>query len=405
MNIFARPLFEAVADILPTMRYAVEEILINASIWKQKIGEEKEKLKAPNLSLGLLAPSFAVDPTPSPFSGAPTRPATDASAPLPSQPTHSIQAPASAVEKDDADRRASNGSIHVPVSNSQISSSNLDSSAGVSGTRSRENQSQSRRESGDASLTAILVTQTSNPIVNEAQGNEPNHTPEPRSKSPGTRKDTLIKTSPKKEKECVRPVTAPSPPRRSQGKSPSPHDPSFYLSSRPLGVGPDFDSATNLFPMPQRTSQSHSEVDLSHAANGNLDGSKMQQWEANKVSGDSTVSRSDGSRDSVRRSQWWPQIPTRRRNRDLRNGDREHPSQQKEMMLDPTLSNSTSDTASPTATSPGRTSRTAGKLKSFFKRKPRNSSDHEKHLSSFGSSSQLRTPPTSDPGQSVTSDE
>src|SRR5262249_31931253 len=131
---------------------------------------------------------------------------------------------------------------------------------------------------------------------------------------------------------------------------------------------------------------------------------KMQQWESNKISGDSTISRSDGSRDSLRKPDWWRQMSTRRRTRDLRNGDRETPAQHKEMMLDATISNATSETTSPTAISPRRTSRT-GKLKNFFKRKPRNSNGHEKQLYSFGSSSQLRTPPTSDPCQSVNSDE
>ena len=43
MNIFAYPLFEAVADILPPMTFAGEEIRANQAVWKQKIEEEKSK--------------------------------------------------------------------------------------------------------------------------------------------------------------------------------------------------------------------------------------------------------------------------------------------------------------------------------------------------------------------------
>jgi hypothetical protein len=83
MNIFARPLFEAVTDILPAMRFAVDEILINKGIWETKIDQEKQrrKNKAP-MHLSLLNASFAPDPTPSPFSGGPNRPP-NASVPAP----------------------------------------------------------------------------------------------------------------------------------------------------------------------------------------------------------------------------------------------------------------------------------------------------------------------------------
>src|SRR5258707_324069 len=42
MNIFARPLFEAVAHILPAMQFSVDEILTNKGVWEQKIEQEKE---------------------------------------------------------------------------------------------------------------------------------------------------------------------------------------------------------------------------------------------------------------------------------------------------------------------------------------------------------------------------
>jgi hypothetical protein len=42
MNIFARPLFEAVAHILPAMQFSVDEILANKSVWEEKIQKEKD---------------------------------------------------------------------------------------------------------------------------------------------------------------------------------------------------------------------------------------------------------------------------------------------------------------------------------------------------------------------------
>ena len=412
MNIFARPLFEAVADIMPGMQFAVDEILTNKSVWEKKIEQEREtKKNGLNFALGLPPPTFAVDPTPSPLSGTP--PKSPSNLPdLPSQPhsARSIQSPTKIVYPDDPGRRGSSGSFHAALSNSRRSSLGVDkgsrrsSGAGLPGSRpvqSRENQSQSRRGSGDASLTAILVTQTPNLPETPKESSQSSGK---RSTSPAGRKDTLTHSSPKKEKEGIRPVTAPSSARRSQGKSPNAQKPSFCRFSRPFRHDPDFDSANNLYPVPRIPSQSHSEVDLTHPTNGNLDGSKMQQWDGSKMSGDSTISRSDASRESGRRSEWWRQMSSRRRTRDVRNGDADGRPPQKEMLLDPSMSNSTSTVPSPTSLSPGRSSKT-GKLKNFFRRKPKDSNEQEKQLSSFGSSSHLRTPPTSDPGQSLNSDD
>ncbi|PVI06641.1 HD-domain/PDEase-like protein [Periconia macrospinosa] len=376
MNIFARPLFESVADILPAMRYAVDEIVTNSGVWEKKIEEEKERRKRnPRMSLGLLSASFSVDPTPSPLSGSPLRQPADApsSTPLgrPMQTSH-------AIGTENADRRGSGSSLNG-FPGSRRSSMGVDkgsrrsSGVGIAGGR----QNQSRRGSGDASLTAILVTQTNNAA--DSSGAEPARNSEIRSKSPGNQKDppTSSESTPKKNKDGVRPVTAPSHARHHQ--------------------------ASSLFPAPRVPSQRRSEMDLAQAANGNLDGSRMQHWDSNKMSGDSTMSRSDGSRDTTRKSDWWRQMSARRRTKDFRNGDRESNGHSKDATLHPTVSSSNSETTSPSATSPGRSSRT-DKLKSFFKRKPRNN-DQEKQLSSFGSSSQMRTPPTSDPGRSLNSDE
>jgi 3',5'-cyclic-nucleotide phosphodiesterase len=350
MNIFARPLFEAVTDILPAMRFAVDEILTNKSIWDEKIDEEKQRRKTKNpMHLGLLQASFVSDPTPSPFSGGPGKP----NAIFPPPPT----------VPDEAGRRGSTGSDQaIPGSRR--------SSIAVA-LASRENQSNSRRGSGDANLTAILVTHTPNAGDGNPRGSDAGN--EERAKA--DRKDTLTRSpSKKKGRDNGRPVTAPAPVRRSQ--------------------------VVELYPVQQSSPQSHSEVDLSQGANGNLEGSKLQKWESNKMSGESGATRSDVSRDSS----WWRQMSSKRRTtRDTRNGDHDIPP--KESMLNAPTSHPDSHAHSPAGLSPGKKHST-GRFKSFFKRKPKGQEEQGKQLSSFGSSSQLRTtPPTSDQGQSLNSDD
>lgn len=43
MNLFAIPLFEGVADILPTMRYCVDELLANKALFEDRVKEELER--------------------------------------------------------------------------------------------------------------------------------------------------------------------------------------------------------------------------------------------------------------------------------------------------------------------------------------------------------------------------
>lgn len=211
MNIFARPLFEAVTDILPAMRFAVDEILANKAVWEKKIDDERhQKRKKPNLSLGLLTPSFSVDPTPSPLSGGPGKSTTHP----PAMPT--IRSATKVNSDEETIRRDSTGSAHALGADNK--NSRRSSAAGVTDQQasvSRENQSTSRRGSGDPSLTAILVTQTQNSSDLAPKGS----TPSPEDRSKGDRKDTLTRTSSKKkEKDTGRPVTAPSQARRSQGQ-------------------------------------------------------------------------------------------------------------------------------------------------------------------------------------------
>ncbi|KAF2856590.1 HD-domain/PDEase-like protein [Plenodomus tracheiphilus IPT5] len=368
MNIFARPLFEAMTDILPAMRFAVDEILTNKAIWEKKIDDERHrKRKTPNFTLGLLTPGFAADPTPSPRSGSPARGTVSMPA-IPVVPTVS-----KVTSPEDAGRRGSTGSITGAPASRRSSlgvdrGSQRSSATGGYGQRtvsSRENHNSSRRGSGDPSLTAILVTQTPNSSEPHPKGSCPSL----EDHAKGDRKDTLTSGSSKrKDKDAVRPVTAPS--RRSQ--------------------------VVSLYPLPQPSSQSHSQVDLSHTANGNLDGSKLPQWDDSKLSAESNLARSDGTRDSS----WWRQMSTRRRARDVRHGEADGRGQLKEPTLDTSPSNTDSNV---TAISPGKRT-TSGKIKSFFKRKPSGQKEQQKQLSSYGSSSQLRTPPTSDPGQSLSSD-
>jgi 3',5'-cyclic-nucleotide phosphodiesterase len=214
------------------MRYAVDEILMNNSVWDKKIKDAQEKKKKiANMSLGLLSPGFSADPTPSPFSGPPLKLPSGGAGPARNQPTDAGLEAKKVLIPSESNRRSSSGSFHSPVSSSRKSSkgSRHSSGAGVPGTRpitSYENQSQSRRGSGDASLTAILITQAPNSSdkpANEANASSPTRSASP----PGKRKDTLTRTSPQKtfgtssgesEKESPRPVTAPSSARRTQGK-------------------------------------------------------------------------------------------------------------------------------------------------------------------------------------------
>jgi 3',5'-cyclic-nucleotide phosphodiesterase len=230
MNIFARPLFEAVADILPGMQFAVDEILTNKAIWERSNEEvrTKKKRKNPGFSLGLPTPTFAADPTPSPFSGPPLKAPADVYAPTQPPIAQPVQSPPKLANPEDAARRGSSGSLNAVVSASRRSSAGFDKSSrrssgtGLPGARSLENQSQSRRGSGDASLTAILVTQSPNSSDRPSK-----EAPTTQPAAPTERKDTLTKSSPKTafgpssdevEKESARPVTAPSSARRSQSK-------------------------------------------------------------------------------------------------------------------------------------------------------------------------------------------
>lgn len=67
MTIFARPLFEAVTDILPAMEFAVKEMKENQNVWKVKIEQERAK-EGPQDSRKHLSGGYV-----SPRSGSPSR--------------------------------------------------------------------------------------------------------------------------------------------------------------------------------------------------------------------------------------------------------------------------------------------------------------------------------------------
>ena len=110
MNIFARPLFEAVTDILPAMAFAVNEMKANQEIWTERI--KKQTLKEDAMGSKKHRSSEVLL---SPRSGSPDRPASQpefshpeglpASQPLETSPI------AQAAQSADEPRRASASSV------------------------------------------------------------------------------------------------------------------------------------------------------------------------------------------------------------------------------------------------------------------------------------------------------
>lgn len=164
MNIFARPLFESVADILPNMRFSVDEIIENKVIWQSKIEEAKERL-LPKLDGGIEGGGTSIlDQARSPMSTSlvnvsdprprvPERTESNSSsvkAPKPSFPptppylSGSSRRSSSALKITPEPRRSSVAALPIPR--------HL-----IEGQGNRNPHS--RRGSADASLTTILVTQ------------------------------------------------------------------------------------------------------------------------------------------------------------------------------------------------------------------------------------------------------
>ncbi len=159
MNIFARPLFEAVTDIMPAMAFAVTEMKENQEIWTKKIKMEMAKRdlkgsKVRDSSEGLLSPR----------SGSPNRPSSQpelshpeglpASQPLESSPL------AQAAQAAQESRRASASSVPPHLASHQGASQHHDSSRRSSLTHSfgivnptPDSASYSRRSSASSPTT------------------------------------------------------------------------------------------------------------------------------------------------------------------------------------------------------------------------------------------------------------
>lgn len=158
MNIFARPLFEAVTDILPAMVFAVDEMKENQMVWKGKISEAKPEAHRKPWK------KRSSEGFPSPRSGSPNRsalqpeqshpeglPASHTLSQLPLVPTSQIN------ETPRESRRGSAGSIthllEVPESSSPRPSHDMSrrSSLGCTfsyGSPAHDSTSFSRRSSG-----------------------------------------------------------------------------------------------------------------------------------------------------------------------------------------------------------------------------------------------------------------
>ena len=195
MNIFAQPLFESVADILPGMQYAVNEIKANQEVWNSKIEEERRKqdltAEEQHTSEGFQSPRSGSPkrfmsnqpglshPEGLPASGSspslPTDPPISTSSPLPNLDSrHTALGSHSAILTDtrstslsqNPSRRSSHGQVH-----------------GYSGS-GQDTASHSRRSSGAFPAANILspasaTRQSSNTVPSQLQVNmtSPNPTP------------------------------------------------------------------------------------------------------------------------------------------------------------------------------------------------------------------------------------
>ena len=166
MNIFARPLFEAVTDILPAMAFAVNEMKANQEIWTERI--KKQTLKEDAMGSKKHRSSEVLL---SPRSGSPDRPASQpefshpeglpASQPLETSPI------AQAAQSADEPRRASASSVphHLGSFDSGAQSPNTSRRSSLGRNLNQVNPnpdaaSYSRRSSG-----ASPVASTSHAIV------------------------------------------------------------------------------------------------------------------------------------------------------------------------------------------------------------------------------------------------
>ncbi|KAK7556678.1 hypothetical protein IWX50DRAFT_613169 [Phyllosticta citricarpa] len=240
MNIFARPLFKAVADILPSMRFAVDEIITNEGIWKERIDQERDKQKPKtDSSIGgfensLILEQARNEESPDLEEVAESRP---------SQPDRT-QSNTSSVKRR---------SLFLPTRVNGSDSSGRSSRGPSSPTETRRSSlaaipiprhltpgngnsnSPSRRGSADASLTTILVTQDpSKPSENVKKKGL-----RLRSQSPLSKRRKSRQEAPSNLQISSRPDSPVRPSPSSSNYSPLPHSPaSSKLLERPESNSP-----------------------------------------------------------------------------------------------------------------------------------------------------------------------
>ena len=195
MTIFAGPLFEAVADILPGMRFTINEIKTNQEVWRSKIEEEKRKedlsakksqripedLQSPRSGSPNRLPSAEAalsHPEGLPASGSspslPTDPPMTTSSPLPNLDSRHASLPSAAL----TDTRSTSLS-HNSRRNSSHGQSHSFSGAGQ-GTVSHSRRSSGAFSAANALPAASTTRRSSNAVPSQLQLNTASPNPIPK---------------------------------------------------------------------------------------------------------------------------------------------------------------------------------------------------------------------------------
>ncbi|KAK5257605.1 3',5'-cyclic-nucleotide phosphodiesterase [Cryomyces antarcticus] len=253
MNIFARPLFEAVTDILPRMKFSVDELTLNKAVWEKKIEQERQrrKFESPRRNLETSTPASPMSRSNVDLTEARTHHQSD---PMPSIPTivsrHSPSTPTRTSVAENESRRSSEGTpshiAHLQQGTNRSRRSSLAPSAAEHPSRRSSGAfvnhapvsspfgppvSQSRRSSKDMAQSQLPFGTMSNSLDVE------NHTvSESRRGSADASLTTIFVTSPGSGKTDAQNCSAPSSPRktsptmRSQPSNPQSQPPNARFS-------------------------------------------------------------------------------------------------------------------------------------------------------------------------------
>jgi hypothetical protein len=193
MNIYARPLFEAVTHILPAMKFSIDEILANKFVWEQKIKKEKECENHDHIDGVCVVQSF--DGVASPLSGSHVElPGTD---PLSTSLTADVQS-----QEEENQPGFSRSDLELPGTEPLSTSLTAD-------VQSREEENRPGNDS-DPALTAFLITQKQTlGSPGERRKKEKSFGPRLRSISPSKRK-AKSKDRSSSRQEGSRPRTSPA---------------------------------------------------------------------------------------------------------------------------------------------------------------------------------------------------